>query len=843
MTFGTFLYKLFIYPIEMVLEMVFYLGVRLFQNYGLCIVLISLVINLLVLPLYKKADALQEAERNKQKQMEPWLKHIKACFRGNERYFIQSAYYREQNYKPIYALRGTLSLAFQVPFFIAAYHFLSNLISIQGESFLFIRDLGAPDQLLAIGSVKVNFLPVLMTGINIVSSIIYTKGSPLKDKIQLYAIAFLFLFLLYDSPAGLVLYWTLNNLFSLIKNIAARVFQNSFKKQKAVPSKTEPTVRRGQTKTVWICLILLAVFLGLYVPSNVIVEEVESFISYSCSPLELLMCNFAVYTGLFLIWVNVYYHLSPEKQKARIADFICIITFSALLDFFLFGKQYGIIDQEFRFNNDPVHPLPGILINLAVLAAVCFVCLFFFRKHPRITFRTVCIVLISLVAVSSVNLISVYKDARSINRSAESEAVNEHVFPFYKKGKNVLFIMLDKAVGEYLPYAMAEMPSLQKSYSGFTFYPNTVSFGQTTLTGSGALFGGYDYSIFKMNERTEESFEKKQAEAVSVLPVLFAENGYEVTVCDPPLTDISVYSKYGGIRACRLNSNLFRDEVNKYEILTLRNRIRNVTYYSLLKTSPLIVRGFLYASGRYMDVDNIQMNTFGIEHYYRLASLIPETDILDGEGYSFMAFNNNLPHEPLMLDASDYSLTLEIDPADFTVQEKRSVSGESLTFNSNQIKNYHSYMASMRLIAEWIDYLKLKGVYDNTRIVICADHGNNAIHHRSLMSEGIRIDVEALNPLLMVKDFYSAGFTVSGEFMTNADVPYLLTRGIMEHPENPFSGNLISAAGKNAEDFRVTLCNVWEADGANVIDLGDVPSFHVEKDIYSSENWRAAGQK
>ena len=45
MTFGTFLYKLFIYPIEMVLEMVFYLGVRLFQNYGLCIVLISLVIN------------------------------------------------------------------------------------------------------------------------------------------------------------------------------------------------------------------------------------------------------------------------------------------------------------------------------------------------------------------------------------------------------------------------------------------------------------------------------------------------------------------------------------------------------------------------------------------------------------------------------------------------------------------------------------------------------------------------------------------------------------------------------------------------------------------------------
>ena len=58
-----------------------------------------------------------------------------------------------------------------------------------------------------------------MTAINVVSAAIYMKGLPLKNKIQMYGIAAIFLVLLYNSPAGLVFYWTLNNVFSLVKNI------------------------------------------------------------------------------------------------------------------------------------------------------------------------------------------------------------------------------------------------------------------------------------------------------------------------------------------------------------------------------------------------------------------------------------------------------------------------------------------------------------------------------------------------------------------------------------------------------------------------------------------------
>ena len=71
-----------------------------------------------------------------------------------------------------------------------------------------IADLGAPDGLLTIDGLTLHALPILMTAVNFISSAIYTKGFPLKDKLQLYLMALLFLVLLYDSPSGLVLYWT-----------------------------------------------------------------------------------------------------------------------------------------------------------------------------------------------------------------------------------------------------------------------------------------------------------------------------------------------------------------------------------------------------------------------------------------------------------------------------------------------------------------------------------------------------------------------------------------------------------------------------------------------------------
>ena len=72
-------------------------------------------------------------------------------------------YYRQNDYSPTNALRGSVSLLLEIPFFMAAYQFLSHLELLQGVGFGPIADLGAPDQLLTLFGHSVNLLPILMT--------------------------------------------------------------------------------------------------------------------------------------------------------------------------------------------------------------------------------------------------------------------------------------------------------------------------------------------------------------------------------------------------------------------------------------------------------------------------------------------------------------------------------------------------------------------------------------------------------------------------------------------------------------------------------------------------------
>ena len=215
---------LLIGPLKLIFEMIFVISNRLLgNNPGLAIIALSLIMNVMVLPLYKRADAMQEEARDIEAKLHRGVAHIKKTFTGDERMMILQTYYRQNDYKPTDALNGSASLLLEVPFFMAAYQFLSHLTLLQGVSLGPIGDLSVPDGLLIIGGVAINVLPILMTLINVISSAIYLKGFPLKTKIQLYGMAAFFLVFLYDSPAGLVFYWTLNNLFSLGKTLFYKV--------------------------------------------------------------------------------------------------------------------------------------------------------------------------------------------------------------------------------------------------------------------------------------------------------------------------------------------------------------------------------------------------------------------------------------------------------------------------------------------------------------------------------------------------------------------------------------------------------------------------------------------
>lgn len=206
-------------------------------SWGEALILLSLAVNIALIPVYHLAESWQEEERKLQRAMQGKLDEIKEVFKGRERYMYIRALYRLHGYSPLYSLRTSCGLFIQIPFFFAAFHLLNSFPDLAGASFFFIKDLALPDGLIKIGDFKINLLPFVMTAVNIMSAKVYTSRLSQSKMIQVYGLAAVFLVLLYTSTAALLIYWTFNNLFSLAKNLVyTRFIYADTRKENALPA-------------------------------------------------------------------------------------------------------------------------------------------------------------------------------------------------------------------------------------------------------------------------------------------------------------------------------------------------------------------------------------------------------------------------------------------------------------------------------------------------------------------------------------------------------------------------------------------------------------------------------
>lgn len=198
-----FIYTLLIAPLEYWMHAALVWGYSHTEAWGPAIVVMSLAVNIVILPIYIKAEKWQEGERALRKSFEAKEAMIKRTFKGQERFAMISTMHRQAGYSPFLSLRSSLGFFLQIPFFFAAYHFLSHFEPLAGVSFLGIADLSKPDAMIHLGAFSVNVLPILMTVINLASALVYTHNMTRRDKMQLYGMAAVFLVLLYDAASGL----------------------------------------------------------------------------------------------------------------------------------------------------------------------------------------------------------------------------------------------------------------------------------------------------------------------------------------------------------------------------------------------------------------------------------------------------------------------------------------------------------------------------------------------------------------------------------------------------------------------------------------------------------------
>lgn len=206
-------FEIIVAPFLFFIKWIYTLAFNLTGSHGLSIILLSFCVSLVLLPIFILIERAKKRNDAIKQRMKPVADEIKRCYKGQERYYYLKTLNKQHGFSPLKALIPILSLLLQIPFFIAAYQFLKDYEPLAGVQFLFINDLSAPDGLLG----SVHLLPILMTLVNIATAYLYTLKGDKSERIQMYVVAGLFLVLLFNLPSGLVLYWTMNNVFSFFR--------------------------------------------------------------------------------------------------------------------------------------------------------------------------------------------------------------------------------------------------------------------------------------------------------------------------------------------------------------------------------------------------------------------------------------------------------------------------------------------------------------------------------------------------------------------------------------------------------------------------------------------------
>ncbi len=186
-------------------------------NYGWTIVILTILIRILMFPLgqigYKSMRQMQK--------IAPKINELKEKYKNDKQrlYLEQRNLYKSYKINP---MGGCLPMLLQLPVFLALYEVLLMAIELRHAPFLlWINDLSAPDTIATISlmgtPIALHILPLIMGATMFFQQKLTptTMGDPKQAKIMLWAMPIVLTVLFWSFPAGLVLYWTVNNIFSI----------------------------------------------------------------------------------------------------------------------------------------------------------------------------------------------------------------------------------------------------------------------------------------------------------------------------------------------------------------------------------------------------------------------------------------------------------------------------------------------------------------------------------------------------------------------------------------------------------------------------------------------------
>ena len=195
---------------------------RFVPNYGLAIIVITVLVRLATWPIM--ARQMKSAER--MRELMPRIKELQAKYKDDKQKQSEETFklYRETGVNP---LGGCLPMVLQLPVFIGLFYALQSSIDLRhAPFFLWINDLSAPATLFTLPGLDfpVRLLPIVMGASMFAQQKMMpqTGMDPAQAKMMLFMMPGMMLVISYSFPSGLVLYWMVSNLLGIAHQLLVR---------------------------------------------------------------------------------------------------------------------------------------------------------------------------------------------------------------------------------------------------------------------------------------------------------------------------------------------------------------------------------------------------------------------------------------------------------------------------------------------------------------------------------------------------------------------------------------------------------------------------------------------
>jgi hypothetical protein len=508
-------------------------------------------------------------------------------------------------------------------------------------------------------------------------------------------------------------------------------------------------------------LFILSLIL-FWLPLNIYLSSPQEFLFSNI--IQILQKNIAIFVIVITLGAILIIG-SPRQIKFILVTLLVGSMLFALVNGICFARQFGTM-HAFTFMQPNIvatgwRNIFEFIIFLTVFTAAYIVV----KKYLKLILRLV-VILNFIFFIRFFWLI--YGDVQKIHYnnsgSKDKQQLYQHILNFSPKGKNIVILILDMFPGGFIEPLFRENPQYNADFSGFTWYPNTLSISNLTFFSVPAINAGWDFTPENLNKR-RGTFRKKTQEAYDKLFSAMQKNNYRSSCVIPNhyYHNVAKVLKKNDVNtASNVQFILLKDQIKALKSQTVNHKIlRNI---GLFLITPSFCNKSIYANGTWLVINAAGQLQQVLRNRAFLDSLGRQSSCTEYRN-TFKWFHNDLSHGPYLITRA----------------------GKVVNEHDNPDGPMPTLKVTLDALVVWIKWLKKNNLYNNTKIILVSDH-SNASHEipRSLLKEkSFVFDKKVrnrLHALLMVKPFNcNKKFSIDSRLMSNADVAAIVATELM-HP-------------------------------------------------------------